>query len=62
MSKYEFIDSQRSDPAQTDRVTKMCGWLMVSTSGFYHSASRPQSATAGRREVLAGRIRHFFTA
>ena len=62
MSKYEYIDSQRNDPAELNPATKMCVWLMVSTSGFYHWLSRPQSATAARREVLAGRIRHFFTA
>ena len=62
MSKYEYIDSQKNDPAQTNPVTKMCVWLMVSTSGFYHWLSRPQSATAARRDALAARIRHFFTA
>ena len=62
MSKYEYIDSQKNDPAETNPVTKMCLWLGVSTSGFYHWVTRPQSATAARRGVLAGRIRHFFTA
>ena len=62
MSKYEYIDSQRNDPAELNPVTKMCLWLAVSTSGFYHWLSRPQSATAARREALAARIRHFFTA
>ena len=45
MSKYEYIDSQRNDLAELNPVTKMCLWLMVSTSGFYHWLSRPQSAT-----------------
>jgi putative transposase len=40
----------------------MCAWLMVSTSGFYHWLSRPQSATAARRQVLTARVRHFFAA
>ncbi len=40
----------------------MLGWLEVSTSGFYHWRSRPQSATAARREVLAVKIHGFFTA
>ena len=62
MSKYEYIDSQKNDPAETNPVTKMCRWLGVSTSGFYHWVTRPQSATAARRGVLAGRVRHFFTA
>ena len=36
VSRYEYIDSERNDPGQTNPVTKMCGWLEVSTSGFYH--------------------------
>jgi putative transposase len=43
-------------------VSKMCRWLEVSTSGYYHWLARPQSATADRREALTKRIRHFFTA
>lgn len=62
MSKYEFIDSHNDDPAQTNPVTKMCLWLAVSTSGYYQWRSRPQSATAARRVMLAARIRYFFIA
>jgi transposase InsO family protein len=62
VSKYEYIDSQKNDPAELNPVTKMCVWLMVSTSGYYHWLSRPQSATAARREVLAEQIRLFFAA
>ena len=62
MSKYEYIDSQRNDPAEINPVYKMCTWLTVSTSGFYHWLTRPQSATAARREALTARIRHFFKA
>ena len=40
----------------------MCDWLAVSTSGFYHWLSRPQSATAARREALTARVKHFFQA
>src|SRR5690625_1518439 len=40
----------------------MCRWLEVSTSGYYNWRSRPQSATAARRQVLAVRIRNFFEA
>jgi putative transposase len=61
VSKYEFIDSLKNDPANMNPVAKMCLWLGVSTSGFYHWLSRPQSATGARREALAARIRHFFT-
>ena len=60
MGKYEYIDSLRNDPTETNPVWKMCLWLAVSTSGFYDWLKRPQSATAARREVLADRIRGFF--
>ena len=61
MSKYEYIESQKHDPSNVHPIVKMCLWLAVSTSGFYHWAQRPQSATAARREALTARIRHFFT-
>jgi putative transposase len=61
VSKYEYIDSQKNEPADTNPVVKMCRWLAVSTSGFYHWGKRPLSATAARRQVLTARIRHFFT-
>ncbi|MET4097489.1 putative transposase [Arthrobacter sp. UYCu712] len=38
----------------------MCRWVAVLTSGFYHWATRPQSATAARRQVLTARIQHYF--
>lgn len=60
MSKYEYIDSQKTNPEEMNPVWKMCLWLAVSTSGFYNWLSRPQSATAARREALAARVRHFF--
>lgn len=62
MSKYEYIDSQKNESENPDPVTKMCRWLEVSTSGYYHWLARPQSATAARREALTQRIRHFFEA
>jgi putative transposase len=60
VSKYEYIDSQKSDPSLTNSVVKMCLWLGVSTSGFYHWVSRPESATAARRQTLIARILHYF--
>jgi len=60
VSRYEFIDSQKTEPHNRNPVVKMCRWLDVSTSGFYHWLTRPQSATAARREALLARIRHYF--
>jgi len=60
VSRYEFIDSQKVEPKNRNPVVKMCSWLDVSTSGFYHWRTRPQSATAARRETLLARIRHYF--
>lgn len=62
MAKYEFIDSYVADDSAATPITYRCRWLEVSTSGFYHWKSRPQSATSVRRTVLAQRIRVFFYA
>ena len=62
VSRYEYIDSQKNDPSETNPVTSMCRWLTVSTSGYYHWLTRPRSATAARRQDLAARIRVFFDA
>ena len=61
MSNYEYIDSQKNDPAEFNPLWKMCGWLTVSASDFYDWLKRPQSVTAARRDALAARIRPFFT-
>jgi putative transposase len=61
VSKYEYIDSERNDPSEFNPLYKMCAWLAVSTSGFYHWLSRPTSATAARRQALTARVRAFFT-
>ncbi|MGA9872594.1 MAG: IS3 family transposase [Rhodococcus sp. (in: high G+C Gram-positive bacteria)] len=60
VAKYEFIDSYVADDSAVVPITDRCRWLEVSTSGFYNWKSRPQSATAIRRDVLAERIRVFF--
>ncbi len=60
MSKYEYIDCEKNDPCETNPVTKMCAWLVVSKSGFYDWLDRPESATAARREALTRRIKHYF--
>src|SRR6266571_4565927 len=54
---YEFIDAEYAarpavNIAAAPALTQMCAWLGVSKSGFYEWRSRPQSATAKRREQL----------
>ena len=60
MAKYEYVDSQKHEPGNMNPVSKMCLWLEVSKSGFYHWLGRPQSATAARRQALTARFQHFF--
>ena len=57
---YEFIDAEYATCETAPAVRCMCEWLDVSKSGFYEWRSRPQSATARRREDLAALIRHVF--
>jgi putative transposase len=62
--KYEFIDAQYANvPAgggNAPTITCMCRWLGVSKSGFYEWRSRPESATAKRREELKLLIKKAF--
>ncbi len=63
--KYEFIDAQYVDePAAGDAPTimQMCEWLGVSKSGYYDWMTRPESATAQRRELLKIKIKALFEA
>jgi putative transposase len=64
-SKYEFIDAEYAAPSvhidgKSPAIVRMCQWLGVSRSGYYEWRSRPESATARRREELKVVVRHFF--
>ncbi|MEN3584094.1 IS3 family transposase [Streptomyces sp. ZYX-F-203] len=60
-SKYEFIETMRLDAEEyAYTVEFMCQRLGVSTSGYYDWRSRPDSATAKRREELKLLIRKAF--
>ena len=49
---YEFIDAEYATARAAPAITLMCRWLEVSKSGYYEWRSRPESATAKRREEL----------
>jgi hypothetical protein len=59
--KYEFIESQKiTEKKYAYPVAFMCAHLAVSQSGFYEWRSRPESATAERREYLKTLVRKAF--
>ncbi len=49
---YEFIDVEYATSGAAPAIMLMCRWLEVSKSGYYEWRSRPESATARRREEL----------
>ena len=57
---YEFIDAQYATSPAAPAIACMCRWLGVSKSGYYEWRSRPESATAKRREQLKLIIRKAF--
>jgi transposase InsO family protein len=57
---YEFIDAQYAQFPAAPAIACMCRWLGVSKSGYYEWRSRPESATARRREELRLYIRKAF--
>lgn len=59
--KYEFIESQKtSEKKYAYPIEFMCVIVAVSKSGFYEWRSRPESATAERREYLKILVRKAF--
>jgi putative transposase len=63
-AKYALVDAEYAalagDEACAPTVTQMCEWLGISKSGYYEWRSRPQSASAKRRELLKVRIKALF--
>jgi putative transposase len=57
---YQFIDAEYATRGKAPAIQQMCSWLAVSRSGFYEWRSRPESATARRREELRLFIRKAF--
>ncbi len=57
---YEFIDAEYATREKAPAILQMCAWLEVSRSGFHEWRSRPESATAKRREYLSLLIRKAF--
>ena len=58
--KYEFIDAEHATSMAAPTITQMCEWLGASRSGFYEWRSRPESATAKRRQRLRLAIKDIF--
>ncbi|MCK9907420.1 IS3 family transposase, partial [Frankia sp. Cpl3] len=56
--KYELIVAEKDNYP----VTKMCQWLVVSTSGFYDWHRRPASTRTRRHTTLDTHVRAVFAA
>ncbi len=50
--KFALIAAEKADPASPYPVTKMCGWLEVSTSGFYDHLNAVETDRERRRALV----------
>jgi transposase InsO family protein len=50
--KFDLIAAEKADPASPYKVTKMCAWLEVSTSGFYDHVNATETDRARRRAKI----------
>jgi putative transposase len=57
---YAFIDAEYATRGNALTIMQMCAWMGVSRSGLYEWRSRPESATARRREELGLVIKKAF--
>jgi transposase InsO family protein len=55
--KYELIAAEKADPTSPYPVVKMCGWLRVSTSGFYDHLDAVETARQRRRAKIISHVR-----
>ena len=57
--KFAFIAAEKASKTHPP-VTKMCGWLQVSTSGFYDHNNAVESDRARRRAKVARHVQAAF--
>jgi len=54
--KFGLIAAEKADPTSRYPVIKMCGWLGVSTSGFYDHCNAVESDRARRRAKIITQV------
>jgi transposase InsO family protein len=55
--KYQLIAAEKADPYSPYSVIKMCGWLQVSSSGFYDHINARETARQQRRIKIIIHVR-----
>lgn len=60
--KYELIAAEKADRGSCYPVIKMCGWLGVSTSGFYDHCNAVETDRARRRAKIIIEVKAAFEA
>jgi transposase InsO family protein len=55
--KFDLIAVEKADPTSPYPVVKMCGWLEVSTSGFYDYLNAVETDRARRRTKIISHVR-----
>lgn len=58
--KFSFIAAEKADPMSLYPVVKMCGWLEVSTSGFYDYCTAVQTDRQRRRTKITQHVQAAF--
>ncbi len=60
--KFAFIVVEKADPRSPYPVVKMCAWLEVSTSGFYHYCAAVETDRDRRRAKIVVQVEAAFKA